>query len=296
MRLKESSEITLDDLPKIEKPFFAKSEVEHSFYGLYSTKSIWNLEDKLRKYTTSGDRNYEYALKELLKRVEDGSLLLVHSSERDTFSPVVKRVDGKRVPQEFLGGSVDFNVSWAINHAESEARLDARCREWEKERAQLKGPSIGSFTPSTQQKPVENTNQQSTSPAVAAIVAASIVNSRSESEALGKAGMEQAKSRLGHTTDPRYIDRYHGPDDITKDKNGRLAEWEAKGNNTDSKVVAVDTKGNKQGSSKKNLRRSNVMTKDKSKKIGRNSNRQGGSYTQSEIDLWKDIGGRDGNK
>jgi hypothetical protein len=28
---------------------------------------IWNLEDKLRKYTTCGDYNYKYALKELLK-------------------------------------------------------------------------------------------------------------------------------------------------------------------------------------------------------------------------------------
>jgi len=59
-----------------------------------------------------------------------------------------------------------------------------------------------------------------------------LTHSRSESEALGKAGLEQAKRRSGHPTDPRYTDRYHGPDDMSK-KDGKLAEWEAKGSKND---------------------------------------------------------------
>jgi len=44
----------------------------------------------------------------------------------------------------------------------------------------------------------------------------------SEAEALGKAGLEQAKRRLGRQTDGCYIDRYHGPDDMTL--TGRMGE------------------------------------------------------------------------
>ena len=41
--------------------------------------------------------------------------------------------------------------------------------------------------------------------------------------------MEEAKTRLGYTTDPRYIDRYHGPDDMTKhNATNLLAEFESK--------------------------------------------------------------------
>ncbi len=61
-----------------------------------------------------------------------------------------------------------------------------------------------------------------------------IKHSRSSSEALGKAGMEQAKKRLGLTTDSQYTDRYHGPDDLARDGQGRLTEIEAKGNNNSS--------------------------------------------------------------
>jgi len=41
-----------------------------------------------------------------------------------------------------------------------------------------------------------------------------LTHTASEAEALGKAALEQAKRRLGHRTDGRYTDRYHGPDDI----------------------------------------------------------------------------------
>lgn len=120
-------------------------------------------------------------------------------------------------------------------------------------------------------------------------------NTRSAPEALGKAGLEQAKRRLGHRSDPRYVDRYHGPDDMTK-KDGRLAEWEAKGNNQDSTSVALDTKRNRQGSREKNLRRAQLMTRDKARKVGLPSNRQGGPYTAEEIDLWGEIDELGGDK
>ena len=121
-------------------------------------------------------------------------------------------------------------------------------------------------------------------------------NSRSASEALGKAGMVQAKSRLGLKTDERYIDRYHGPDDISQEINGGLVEIEAKGNNKNSTAVAVNSRGDKQSSKKKNKRRAELLTRSKLKKIDIPSNRQGGPYTQDEINLWKEIKLDKGNK
>ncbi|HEB66996.1 MAG TPA: hypothetical protein ENI93_03525 [Gammaproteobacteria bacterium] len=94
---------------------------------------------------------------------------------------------------------------------------------------------------------------------------AALKNSRSVPEALGKAGLNQAKRRNGHTTDPRYIDRYHGPDDITRGPEGRLAEWEAKGTRRTSRAVARDGRGNRQGSSAKNEKRATLMTRDKAR-------------------------------
>jgi len=120
-------------------------------------------------------------------------------------------------------------------------------------------------------------------------------DTRSPTEALGKAGMQQAKKRQGLETDKRFKDRYHGPDDLAKDKNGKLTEIEAKGNNKNSKAVAKDTKDNKQGSSKKNKSRAKTMAK-KTKKVGVPSNRQGGAYTQEELDLWDEVLNRDGEK
>jgi hypothetical protein len=76
---------------------------------------------------------------------------------------------------------------------------------------------------------------------------------------------------------------------MTRDDNDRLTEWEFKGNKTDSKAVAKDGKGNKQGSKEKNAKRAAKMTKDKVNKVGLPSNRQGGPYTQEEIELWQEV-------
>lgn len=79
------------------------------------------------------------------------------------------------------------------------------------------------------------------------------------SEALGKIGGEQAKRRQAMETDPRYVDRYHGPDDVARDKDGKLVELEYKGNKTDSTSVAKDNQNNRQGSKGKNKRRADKM-------------------------------------
>jgi hypothetical protein len=82
---------------------------------------------------------------------------------------------------------------------------------------------------------------------------------------------------------------------MARNKANGLAEWEGKGTNRDSTAVATDKHNNKQGSRKKNQLRAKRMTEDKAKKIGVPSNRQGGPYTQEEIDLWqevKDMGGK----
>lgn len=122
-----------------------------------------------------------------------------------------------------------------------------------------------------------------------------VKDARSEAEALGNLGMEQAKRRLGHTTEPNYKNRYHGPDDMARDTHGRRAEWESKGNQSSSRTVAEDVKGNKQGSKAKNRRRAEIM-REKQPKVGQPSNRQGGPYTQAEIDLWESIFTSDGEK
>lgn len=121
-------------------------------------------------------------------------------------------------------------------------------------------------------------------------------HSRTPGEALGKVGMAQAKQRQGINTDPHYIDRYHGPDDLGRDNTGKLTEIEAKGTKGDSTAVASNKSKEKQSSAKKNKRRAKQMTKHKAAKIGITSNRQGGAYTQEEIDLWAEIELKKGNK
>lgn len=122
-----------------------------------------------------------------------------------------------------------------------------------------------------------------------------VTDTRSPSEAIGKAGMNQAKQRQIMETDSRFIDRYHGPDDMVRDKHNKLTEIEAKGNNIDSTSVAKNRALEKQGSADKNLRRANQMLA-KAKKVGKASNRQGGAYTQSELDLWGDVALKTGKK
>jgi hypothetical protein len=108
--------------------------------------------------------------------------------------------------------------------------------------------------------------------------------------------MRQAHRRLGVETDPRYVNRYHGPDDIGH-QNKRLTETEAKGSQNDQVRVAEDNNRNWQGSKKKNRKRAEAMKrKEQQGKVGQPSNRQGGAYTEGEMALWNDIFEDEGDK
>ena len=96
--------------------------------------------------------------------------------------------------------------------------------------------------------------------------------------------MEEAKKRHNMTTDSRYIDRYHGPDDMVH-FDTKLSELESKGTNTGSTSVAKNSSNELQSSAAKNKRRAKQMQK-KRKKINKPSKRQGGPYRQEEINFF----------
>jgi hypothetical protein len=76
---------------------------------------------------------------------------------------------------------------------------------------------------------------------------------------------------------------------MTRSPDGRLAEWENKGTRDGNLRVAKNSSGDRQGSQEKNLSRATQMVRQKSRKIDTPSNRQGGAYTQDEIDLWGEV-------
>jgi len=81
--------------------------------------------------------------------------------------------------------------------------------------------------------------------AIADTIKSALHNSRSSTEAIGKLGMEEAKKRHNMTTDSRYIDHYHGPDDMLHFET-KLSELESKETNTGSTSVAKNTSKEKQ--------------------------------------------------
>jgi hypothetical protein len=123
--------------------------------------------------------------------------------------------------------------------------------------------------------------------------------SRSESEALGELGMRQAHRRLDIETDPRYVNRYHGPDEIGVDtrKQNRLTETEAKGSKNDRVRLSTNQGKRKQGSAKNNRKRAETMKKkERQGKVDQPSNRQGGPYQEGEMELWGEIFENEGEK
>ncbi|RBP78505.1 hypothetical protein DET47_109187, partial [Shewanella putrefaciens] len=92
-----------------------------------------------------------------------------------------------------------------------------------------------------------------------------------------------------------FINRYHGPDGMYYDANGKRVEAEFKGYNKDSTALSTNTKEQKQGSNIKNRTRAKQMTKKQSK-VNQLSKRQGGAYTQDEQALWGEIFDADGRK
>ncbi|MEI8593543.1 hypothetical protein [Photobacterium sp. Hal280] len=127
------------------------------------------------------------------------------------------------------------------------------------------------------------------------LLEAALRDARSLPEALGQLGMEHAKQRLGITNHPDYINRYHGPDCVGCDVAGNLVEIESKGTAGATKAVSLNVDQMKQWSAAKNLKRAQQMI-GKVNKIGQPSARQGGEYTDGEIDLWENIEMRSGEK
>ncbi|MEK2084771.1 hypothetical protein WOB61_19680 [Vibrio parahaemolyticus] len=120
-------------------------------------------------------------------------------------------------------------------------------------------------------------------------------DARSSAEALGHLGGNHAVKRLELTPDERFINRYHGPDGMYYDVNGKRVEAEFKGYNTNSNALSTNTKEQKQGSNIKNRTRAEKMQKKQSK-VNQPSNRQGGEYTEDEQTLWGEILNAEGRK
>lgn len=118
-----------------------------------------------------------------------------------------------------------------------------------------------------------------------------------EAEALGELGLEEYKQRTGIRDDPRFIKRYHGQDTLGRKPDDKLVGMEAKGSATGIGRINDQQGGLKQVSWEANLRRSKQMMKKKQKgKVGKPSNRIGGTYTESEIELYQEIKDTDGRK
>ena len=119
---------------------------------------------------------------------------------------------------------------------------------------------------------------------------------KKEIEAFGERALAKYKALTGKTTHPDFNRRYHGPDDLLKNKNNRLEEIEVKAtSNPASKPVPKENARGKQGSAANNKQRG-VKMKGKQPRVNKPSNRIGGVYTQSEIDLWGTINRDKGSK
>ncbi|HEB93275.1 MAG TPA: hypothetical protein ENI94_07370, partial [Gammaproteobacteria bacterium] len=362
MELKRGKNIGWRDLPKIESPFFACSQVKWAFFNHYGGDRVRGIDEMLRNDARGllhTPRRDEQALKGLLEKIEHGQIFLVHGLGSEPFSPVVHwesedQDQGRWVMTMSGGGLLAWsNLEWIVHRLLRDRGEGAAASSWwdqavggakemvnemgRRTAASLSesvglrhvekatGREIGLATEGRDLLEAENEAQREGAQwmrehgysaasagllmaavtqgrsvlrdpkAFVADVKAALKHSRSESEALGKAGLAQAQRRLGHEADPRYTDRFHGPDGMTR-KEGQLAEWEAKGARRDSRSVAKDNMKNRQGSSAKNARRAKQMTRDKARKIGQPSNRQGGPYTQEEIDLWWEVRLKKGNK
>ncbi|WP_330148519.1 hypothetical protein [Shewanella oncorhynchi] len=120
------------------------------------------------------------------------------------------------------------------------------------------------------------------------VVEDAVKDARSPAEALGHLGGNHAVDRLGLKSDDRFVNRYHGPDGMYYDANGKRVEAEFKGYNKDSTALSTNRKEQIQGSEAKNLTRAKQVAKKKGK-VDQPSNRQGGAYTQDEQALWGEI-------
>jgi hypothetical protein len=132
-----------------------------------------------------------------------------------------------------------------------------------------------------------------------AVIAAVSSRTRGTTEALGELGMEVAKRLLGIQSDPRFIKRYHGRDDLCRDEKGQMVGIEAKGSQTRSTALSMNDDDIAQLSREANRKTAGTMltkARQRGNAMYKSSSRQGGAYTPAEIELYRDIDSRDGAK
>ena len=71
--LKERRDVSWDDMPNIEDPFFAQSDIKTHFGQSFGAGQIWGLWDALEACVYDGTRRDESALRQLLDALEWGS-------------------------------------------------------------------------------------------------------------------------------------------------------------------------------------------------------------------------------
>jgi hypothetical protein len=91
MKLKRAEDIDWQDLPMIEGPFLAKTEIERVFFNRYSN-IIWGIDKVLYDSSLAyyGQTHDHRSLKRLLQMLENGEVFLVHGWNSKPFSPVVR--------------------------------------------------------------------------------------------------------------------------------------------------------------------------------------------------------------
>jgi len=158
---------------------------------------------------------------------------------------------------------------------------------------------------------IETLSEQGLSIAVIGSVAADVVlrkvekiipvkQIKKEIEAFGERALKKYKALTGKSTDPDFNRRYHGPDDLLRNKNNRLEEVEVKATgNPISKPVPKENSKGLQGSAANNEQRGITMANKRArlkKSSNHSSNRIGGAYTEKEINLWSGIVKKGGKK
>ena len=81
MRIKRAGDIEWRDLPKIEHPFFARSQIERAFFDCHGSRRVGGIDQMLRDgcHYPHGLSRDQWRLDRLLKQVERGDLFLVES-------------------------------------------------------------------------------------------------------------------------------------------------------------------------------------------------------------------------
>lgn len=118
MKVVHISDIRWEDLPRIEGPVFARTNVESGFYTKYGRGAIHGIDDVLRRLQPGGytqPRNH-HTLKQLLDSVTQGDVVLLHSS-RHPFSPVLRWQKTPHMPAPPNAGTGDARHPAPWRHA-----------------------------------------------------------------------------------------------------------------------------------------------------------------------------------